>query len=390
MAKIKTRKHGYGESYQIAFTLAGKEKTLSLDRKYTRRHAEEIALYVQKAADAIETGSSPDRPTQAWLDDMTDDLRKRFVNAGLIEETETLDAWELWERFTTEADRNPKRKPSTVRSYGVAQKRFFGYFPRHTPVDEITSEEGFAWRESMKESGLAEATIAGTIKITRAVFRWGVEKEYCRTNVFKKVERGSFVNKAKRQFISMEWYRKLLDSCPDQTWRTLLALCRIGGLRSTSETLAVRWEDVDWEKKRLLVRSSKTERHFGKESRVIPLFPEMRVELEKQFDQAEEGGSPYIIDRWRESEANLRTQFSRIIFRAGLQQWADPFQNLRRSRDIELSTRYPAHVAAEWMGHSPKVAEKHYLFATDDDFRNALEEPQRPELLEHCTKEVLK
>ena len=35
-------------------------------------------------------------------------------------------------------------------------------------------------------------------------------------------------------------------------------------------------------KKRLLLRSSKTVRHFGKESRVIPLFPEMRGELKKQ------------------------------------------------------------------------------------------------------------
>ena len=387
MATIKTRKHGYGYSYAIAFTLAGKEKTLSLDRKYTRRHAEEIALYVQKAADAIETGSSPDRPTQAWLDDMTDDLRKRFVNAGLIEETETLDAWELWEQFTTEADRNSKRKPSTVRSYGVAQKRFFGYFPRHTPVDEITSEEGSAWRESMKESGLAEATIAGTIKITRAVFRWGVEKEYCRTNVFKKVERGSFVNKAKRQFISMEWYRKLLDACPDQTWRTLLALCRIGGLRSTSETLAVRWEDVDWEKKRLLVRSSKTERHFGKETRIIPLFPDLRVELERQFEQAEEGGSPYVIDRYRDTSANMRTRFLKIIFHAGLEEWPRLFHNLRGSRSCELFSDYPAHVASNWMGQSSKVALSHYLHPSEADFQKALEKPQRSEPLEHCTIE---
>ena len=48
-------------------------------------------------------------------------------------------------------------------------------------------------------------------------------------------------------------YRALLNAAPDQDWRTLIALCRIGGLRCDSETSRVRWIDVNWEKKTLLV-----------------------------------------------------------------------------------------------------------------------------------------
>ncbi len=50
----------------------------------------------------------------------------------------------------------------------------------------------------------------------------------------------------------------------------------------------------------MLVHSPKTKRYAGKDTRVIPIFPEIRVELEKQFEQAEEGGSPYVIDRYRD------------------------------------------------------------------------------------------
>ncbi len=198
-------------------------------------------------------------------------------------------------------------------------------------------------------------------------------------NPFEGIPRGSFVNEKKRQFISMEWYLKLLDACPDQTWRTLLSLCRFGGLRNPSETLRLQWSDVNWEKERLKITSPKTEGHRGHESRVIPMFPELREELERQFEQAEPVGCPFVIDHWRDTAANLRTHFQRIIFRAGLTQWPDLFQNLRRSRDIELSSEYPAHIAAEWMGHSPQVAMKYYLFATDDDFERAVNTPQKGE-----------
>ena len=196
-------------------------------------------------------------------------------------------------------------------------------------------------------------------------------KGYIRKNPFEGIQRRSFVNEAKRQYIPKEWYDRLLDACPDQTWRTLLALCRFGGLRNPSETLALKWVDVNWEKSRLKVTSPKTEHHRGKESRVIPIFPEIRVELERQFEQADEGGSPFVIDRWRDTAQNLRTHFARIIFRAGLEQWPDLFQNLRRSRDNELSSEYAAYIAAAWMGHSSTIAARHYLFPTDDDFNRA-------------------
>ena len=81
-----------------------------------------------------------------------------------------------------------------------------------------------------------------------------------------------------------------------------------------SETLAMRWEDVNWAEDRVLVHSIKTERYEGKGTRVIPMFPELKKELERQFDEAAEG-SVFVIDRWRNTEKNMRTHFQRIIFR---------------------------------------------------------------------------
>ena len=377
MATIHQKKNNDGSNRcQVSFTLGNGRKTLSLGSKYSQNQVKMIALYVGELERVIATGGEPNRKLQAFLDDMTDDLRERFERAGLIEESKKVTLAELYDRFTNDPN---GRKDSTLRTYETVIKRLFAFFDRNGNPDEITEEDGLEWRESLREH-YAEATVTGCIQRMRTMFSWGVRAGYLRKNIFLDIPRGSFVNRDRMFFVSRESYGKLLDACPDQTWRTILALCRIGGLRNPSETLAVRWEDVNWEKQAVLIRSPKTERHVGHDARIIPMFPGLREELEKQFDAAEEGGSPFVIDRWRDTEMNMRTHFERIVFRAGLQQWPRLFQNLRESRANELWSEYPEHVAGYWMGHSRRIAEKHYLQVTDEQFLKALGAAQTPVL----------
>jgi len=166
--------------------------------------------------------------------------------------------------------------------------------------------------------------------------------------------------------------QKVLDACPDAEWRLLFALARYGGLRCPSEHLALRWSDVDWERGRMVVRSSKTEHHEGKGSRVVPIFPELRPYLEAVRREAK-AGSDSVITRNRVLDVNLRQRLQRIIRQAGVQQWPKLWQNLRMSRATELAHEHPAHVAAAWMGHSTTVASKHYWRVIEEDSAQALE-----------------
>ncbi len=72
---------------------------------------------------------------------------------------------------------------------------------------------------------------------------------------------------------------------------------------------------------------------------------------------------------WR--NANLRTQFDRIIRRAGDAPWPRLFNSLRASRETDLAKQHPLHVVTAWMGNTPKIAMKHYLMTTDADFERA-------------------
>jgi integrase len=69
----------------------------------------------------------------------------------------------------------------------------------------------------------------------------------------------------------------------------ILALARLGGLRTPSETLSLEWRHIDWDKARIIVPSPKTERYSGKASREIPLFGELRPFLEEAYELAEPG-----------------------------------------------------------------------------------------------------
>ncbi len=129
--------------------------------------------------------------------------------------------------------------------------------------------------------------------------------------------------------------------------------------------LALTWADVNWEHNRIRVPSPKTAHHEGGGSRIVPLFPELRPYLLEAFEEADEGAE-YVITRYHDKNANLRTQLQRIIRRAGLEPWPKLFQNLRSTRETELIEYFPMHEVCKWLGNSQPVAAKH-LYASRID-----------------------
>ena len=373
MATLETKRNRNGLNIKIHFTYNKERKKLCLGSKYSVRQAEEIAAHVDNLAYAKETGGRLQRATIGFIEDMTDDLRQRFMSAGLLDRPAVVTCAELWDKFIAETKFG--KKDSTMTTYATARKRFFDFFGPDMEFSRLTRKDGERWKAFLTKSGLAEASVAGSIQRANALFNWAVDQEYLAKNPFKGIRRGSFVNRDRDFYVPMDWYDKLLDACPDQCWRTLISLCRIGGLRNPSETLLLTWADVDFANQSILVHSPKTEHHYGKGTRLIPMFPELRRELEASWSLTEEGCSPYVIDKWRDTAANMRTHFQRIIFRAGLPEWERLFQNLRASRATDICNEYPAHVESAWIGHSVKIAEAHYLQVTDDHFQRALRSP---------------
>ena len=186
-------------------------------------------------------------------------------------------------------------------------------------------------------------------------------------NPFGKLVSSRVGNEARQFFVT----REVLSAAPDATWPLIIALIRYGGLRCSSEHLSLRWEDVDWANKRRHVTSPKTARHAGHESRLVPIFPELIPHLEASWEAAAPGAE-YVIERYRDAGANLRTQMTRIVKHASLTPWPRIFHNMRSRRQTELKETFASHMVCKWIGNSPQVARKHYLQLTDEHFERAI------------------
>jgi hypothetical protein len=132
----------------------------------------------------------------------------------------------------------------------------------------------------------------------------------------------------------------------------------------------------------MTIRASKTEHHDGGGVRQTPIFPELRPYLEAALREVENDPAfdpkitplsklPVIV-RYRDANSNLRTQLLRIVEKAKLTPWPKLFQNLRATRATELADEFPEHVAANWLGHSNKIADKHYRQVTQEHLDRAL------------------
>jgi hypothetical protein len=69
--------------------------------------------------------------------------------------------------------------------------------------------------------------------------------------------------------------------------------------------------------------------------------------------------------------ANLRSEMTRLLRRAGVSGWLRLFHLLRASRQTELQREFPLHVVCSWLGNSPRIAQQSYLLVTEDDFARA-------------------
>jgi integrase len=180
-------------------------------------------------------------------------------------------------------------------------------------------------------------------------------------NPFSDLKPSNQVDPSRKEFVTRDTTAKVLAACPDVEWRLLFALSRFGGLRCPSEHLALKWTDVDWERDRFRVASTKTGERW------VPIFPELKPYFAEAFALAPEG-AVHVIGRYRDTNANLRIQLDRIIRRAAVKPWPKPFHNLRATRETELAAEYPLHVVCSWIGNKARIAAAHYLQVTDGDF----------------------
>ena len=361
-----------GSGWRILFVCptTKKRRTIRTGR-CAKKDAEVARSMIERLVDAKRL-NSPVRPiVTEWLLGLDPKLLNRLANTGLIEPRESATLGEFTQRYV---DSRVDLKPLTIRHLKQARTNLVDFFGEDKAMGAVTPADADRFRLYLVGKGLAPNTVRRRMGRGKQYFKAAVRSKLIAENPFDGQKTQVQGNAEKFVFITQQDSQKVLDACPDAEWRLIFALARYGGLRTPSETLALLWDDVDWGQDRILVRSCKTEHHEGGETRIIPIFAELRPHLEQAWELAPPR-AVHAITRYRDTNINLRTQLHRIIRKAGLEPWVKPFQNLRSTRQTELAGQYPSHVVCRWLGNSQPVAMKHYLQDTDEFFEKAAQRP---------------
>ena len=101
--------------------------------------------------------------------------------------------------------------------------------------------------------------------------------------------------------------------------QVILGLSRYGGLRTPSETLSLRWDNIDWEINRMSIPElrpilDEAFEIFGDKSEYVVAAPQYRAAANTAMG-------------WK--NANLRSEMTRLLRRAGVSGWPRFFHSVK-------------------------------------------------------------
>ena len=229
----------------------GSRKTVRLG-KISRRQAEAVRGKVEDLVAAQLQGVSPSDETSRWIAALDDKLRDRLARAGLVQARESATLGAFIDAYVAQ---RVDVKGSTREIYTHVRRRLVDYFGENKPLRAITAGDADQWRLSLLEQGLAANTVRRTCGVAKQFLKAALRRKLVDDNPFLDLEAAVRGNAERFHFVTLEDTRKLLDAALDADWRLLIALARFGGLRTPSESLALRWRDIDWANDRFTVTS---------------------------------------------------------------------------------------------------------------------------------------
>ncbi len=354
---------------------AGKRQTIRLG-KVPKKLAESVKLKVEALLAAKIAGLPLDAQAAGWLAEIGDSIHDKLARTGLVEPREKVAVveWSLGSFFEHYFGTLGQQKRMTALNYGRARRlleEFFGKGRRLDSIHEGDADEYRAWLLAPTKSRKAFALASAAVDLRRArqFFKAAVRRRLIDSNPFSDVRCATQANPTRSHFVSKETIETVIAACPNHDWRLIFALARYAGLRVPSELDELKWTDVNWERGRITVQVPKKAHLSGHETRIVPIFAELRPHLIAAFEAAEPG-AVYVVPR-AHGGRNLRRYAEQLLDRAGVAKWPKLFHNLRASRETELLATHPAHVVFSWIGHTAAVARSHYLQVTDADFDRA-------------------
>ena len=379
------KQSGSRPGYKLRFRdVTSRQRVLWLG-DVSKRNAELVWRHVSELERAHKSGVSPDVGTAKWSNELSGRLRERLAAYGFVGAERKHAGGDsirlVGPFFENYIASRTDLKDATRYKYEQSCKYFTKYVGPQRLLADVTAADIDAWRlwlvtdaiaatKMQPARGMATSSANKHSKRVKKLFAQAVRAKLIPESPSADQRIGPEVNRTRDHYIDRATAKKVLDAC-DVEWALIFGLCRFAGFRCPTEVLGLTWADIDWAAGRIRIDSVKTGLRY------CPIFPELRPMLEAAFDAAP-AGTLHCVRGYRGNETNLRTQLLRILGRAGIVPWQKAFVNLRASCRTDLQEVFPDHAINTWLGHSSKVAEKHYLQTTEGHWERALVQESAP------------
>jgi integrase len=319
--------------------------------KASQKLAESFKVKIEQLASATKLGHVPDDDTIRWLSERDDATHAKLARAGLIAPRESCQLGPWLDAYLAE---RKNLKPGSLAHLQLTKKKLVDYFTPKKQLRAITPNDASEWRAHVAAGKLSDATIKGHVGNAKGLMAEALRRRLI-SNPFEHLKSGATAA-ANERYVTPVEAAAIVEALPNAEFKLVFGLARYAGLRSPSETHLLTWADVDLAAGKLNVRSVKTERFKGHERRTVPITPELAKLLQDRFVEAGEGEETIVS----KTGGHLRRTMAAAVKRAGLEEWDDLFQTLRRSCEIDWASTFPQFAVSKWIGHSITVSGKHY------------------------------
>jgi integrase len=351
----------------------GQRKQIRLGRA-TMKQAQEVKLRVEYL---VLGQHDPD--TSRWVEKCTDRLHEKLANVGLVRPRESTVLGPFLENYLQ--SRRGDLKSSSLSKLALTRTKLLEFFDANTPLRFITPDDASRWRQQLRSGGkdgkgkISEASVKHQIGNAKGFFSEARRRGLISQSPFEHLSGGATAAQNDR-YVTPEEADAIIAACPDSRIALIFALARYAGLRMASETHLLTWNDVDWGRARLNVRSPKTEHHPGHERRWVPIVPKLMKMLEVAFVGASEGQDRIVTLR---PGGFLNRMMKSYIKRAEIEVWPRLWQTLRSSCEKEWAISIPQFAVSKWIGHSITVSGKHYANSVPDELFERVSKPPASE-----------
>ena len=233
MASISTDTNG---NHKVQFTNCdGKRKTVYLG-DMPMKDVKEVRTKIKALNAATLSKSEPDREVSRWVGEIPDWLVKKLVGVGLIapREKRQADATKLGEFIDAYLLGRADIKPRTRINFRQVRRDLVARFGEDKPLRDVTPGDADEWRRwllTREQHKLGDNTVRRHCGRAKQLFRAALRKRLIAENPFADMK-GCAVqaNKSREFFISRDVAAQVLAECPDNDWKLIFALARVGSL----------------------------------------------------------------------------------------------------------------------------------------------------------------